>query len=477
MEQKLPIRASLYIALVTVLAVSAGVNAAWYHRASLSLLYWTPLFLVLGTLAGSKSFTITASRGTNATASISVGFFAVLVVLTQFGMVPGLLTALASAVPPRGAGLTRYQIVFNAAALTLIAWITRQVVELGERLSLNTDLFIRTDAGALLPILGMLGLVVFATLLYHFLNALLITGAISLALGWRLERAKTFYRENTLWIAPVYGLAGGAVFLAVWVIRNLQQEPEHFLPLCLLVAPLPILFFRNLKLHRERDQEREQRFRELESLYTSMVTAMGRAIEAKDRYTQEHIERVVSISMGIGRQLGLSASALRSLEVGAALHDIGKIAIPEEILNKPGKLTPAEFLLVQEHAALGSEILQPVPFPPEVVHAVRHHHEKWDGTGYPDRLAGEGIPLVARIVAVADVYDALTSDRPYRAAWSHERAVAFLQEQVGKHFDAEVFAAFERAMLLEPHLQARFHELVLTTEPVAREPVPLRRAA
>lgn len=174
------------------------------------------------------------------------------------------------------------------------------------------------------------------------------------------------------------------------------------------------------------------------------------------------------MSMAIGRKLTLPEDKLRALEVGAALHDIGKIAIPEAVLNKPGKLTPEEFELIKEHAALGSDILQPVPFPPEVVEAVRHHHEKWDGSGYPDKLAGNNIPLMARIVAVADVYDALTSDRPYRAAWSHERAMEFMRSQVGTHFNPEIFAAFESAMLESPEL---------CSQAVDPEPPALRRAA
>jgi HD-GYP domain-containing protein (c-di-GMP phosphodiesterase class II) len=138
--------------------------------------------------------------------------------------------------------------------------------------------------------------------------------------------------------------------------------------------------------------------------------------------------------------------------VGAALHDIGKIAIPDTILNKPGGLTDDEFTLVQGHVALGSEILAPVPFPPEVIEAVRFHHEKWNGTGYPHHLVGDSIPLVARIIAVADVYDALTSNRPYRPAWSHERALDHMRSEVGKHFNAEVFAAFEAALEENPQL-------------------------
>lgn len=473
MEQKLPLRASLYITSVVILGVAALVDVCLHQSVGRTFFYGLPFLVALGYLAGRNSINITSNRSMNGTASISVGFFAVLVNLLQFGMLPGVVVALASILPLINKKLEPYQLVFNGAAVVVIAWFIRRVIDIGESVGLTVTLF--TDkSGATLPLmLGTIAFTLVVALLYHLTNALLITGAISFSLSWPLERAKEFYRQNTLWTAPIYALAGGAVVLVVWVIQNLLHEPAHYVPLCLLIVPLPILFFHNLRLHRERDQEREQRFKELESLYTSMVTAMGRAIEAKDRYTQEHIERVVSISMGIGRQMCLTPSALRSLEVGAALHDIGKIAIPEEILNKPAKLTPEEFLLVQEHAALGSEILQPVPFPPEVVHAVRHHHEKWDGTGYPDRLAGDKIPLVARIVAVADVYDALTSDRPYREAWSHERALAFLRDQVGKHFDSEVFVAFERAMALEPHLQSKLHD----TSTVMIEPTPLRLAA
>jgi putative nucleotidyltransferase with HDIG domain len=275
---------------------------------------------------------------------------------------------------------------------------------------------------------------------------------------WKKEKAFQFFAQNTLWVTPTYLIAGCFIIMCSWIIFNLNANFFRVVPLCIVVLPQPLLYLHNLRLHRERDEERERRFQELESLYSSMVQAMGRAIEAKDRYTQEHIARVVAMAMAIGEQLHLPEDKLRALEVGAALHDIGKIAIPDTVLNKPGKLTEEEFNLIKEHAALGSEILQPVPFPPEVVEAVRHHHEKWDGTGYPDRLKAEEIPLMARIVAVADVYDALTSDRPYRAAWSHAKAMEFMSSQAGTHFNVEIFAAFEAAMELNPTLRSQAPE-------------------
>lgn len=139
----------------------------------------------------------------------------------------------------------------------------------------------------------------------------------------------------------------------------------------------------------------------------------------------------------------LAEPALTHLRWGAYLHDLGKLAIPDSILKKPGKLEPEEWERMQAHTTLGEEMARRLGFLPQAtLQVIRHHHERWDGSGYPDGLAGEAIPLLARVFALADVYDALTSERPYKRAWSHEEALAEIRRQAGRHFDPELARIF-----------------------------------
>jgi len=199
-------------------------------------------------------------------------------------------------------------------------------------------------------------------------------------------------------------------------------------------------------------EELEEGKRALEQLYLSTFKSLALAIEAKDRYTHEHILRVQRVATALAKELGVSGDALLGIGTAALLHDIGKLGIPEHILAKPGKLTNDEMVNIHEHPALGSKILAPVQFPWPVLPAVRSHHERWDGTGYPDGLRGEQIPLAGRVMAVADVYDALTSERSYRESWSHEKACAYICAQSGTHFDPTVVRAFRIVMARDPSL-------------------------
>ena len=225
------------------------------------------------------------------------------------------------------------------------------------------------------------------------------------------------------------------------------------LALATLVLPVPFLIYYSAVYHRDREvnhrryiEELERGREELRGLYTATVESFALAIDAKDRYTQEHIQRVKTYAMDLAREMDLTETQLKSVEYGALLHDIGKIAIPESILCKPGKLTPEEFETMKTHASIGAKILEPVRFPFPVVEVVRSHHERWDGTGYPDGLKGEEIPIGARILSVTDVYDALTTDRAYRRAWSRAETMEYLQKHMGSHFDPIVVSTFLRML-------------------------------
>jgi putative nucleotidyltransferase with HDIG domain len=176
--------------------------------------------------------------------------------------------------------------------------------------------------------------------------------------------------------------------------------------------------------------------------FIQTITALARTVEVRDQSTANHTLRVTEYSLLLGEQLNLSPVQLHHLRIGTPLHDIGKIGIQDDILLKPDRLTPEEFELMKSHTVKGAAILEPIPALKPVIPIVRNHHERWDGQGYPDGLAGEAINLLARIVAVADAFDAMTSSRPYRPAMSMEMAFAELTAKAGTHFDPACVKAF-----------------------------------
>jgi putative nucleotidyltransferase with HDIG domain len=173
-----------------------------------------------------------------------------------------------------------------------------------------------------------------------------------------------------------------------------------------------------------------------------MVENWLRVLYLRDRETEDHTRRVTELALHLAHRLGIAGSELMYIRFGAMLHDIGKLAIPDNILFKPGPLTDEEWEIMRSHPELATELLGPFPYLAPALAIPRSHHEKWDGSGYPDGLAGTDIPLAARIFAFADVYDALTSDRPYRPAWSQAEAMDFIQKKSGVHFDPSITPVF-----------------------------------
>jgi response regulator RpfG family c-di-GMP phosphodiesterase len=198
------------------------------------------------------------------------------------------------------------------------------------------------------------------------------------------------------------------------------------------------------ELVRERTAELDRTLATLEDSYRMTLKALAAALETRDRETHGHSERVVSFSLRLGRELNLTREELRALEFGALLHDIGKIGVPDAILHKPAQLCEAEWVKMRRHPLHGQQILRGIKFLEGAARVVGQHHEKWDGTGYPAGLRGTEIDLNARIFAVADAFDAITSDRVYRAGRSYEVAVAELEEYTGRQFDPAVVEAFRQ---------------------------------
>lgn len=201
-------------------------------------------------------------------------------------------------------------------------------------------------------------------------------------------------------------------------------------------------FYRTLSSQAALAIEKAELFRQREEGYWSAIHSIASVVEARDMGTHEHVYRVSGISMELGRRLGLQGDDLRALERASILHDFGKITVPDRVLLKPGPLTAEEWNEMRSHSEVGSRLLSRIPFLAEAIPLVRHHHESWDGNGYPEGLKASAIPAGSRIIAVADTYDAMTTDRPYRSALPVERAYDEITGRAGVQFDPEVCEAF-----------------------------------
>ena len=203
------------------------------------------------------------------------------------------------------------------------------------------------------------------------------------------------------------------------------------------------------------EQKVEAQARRIRSSFLNAITALAYALEAKDKYTSGHSQRVAEISVVIAKEMGLPEHSIERIRQAGLIHDIGTIGVREPVLNKPGRLTDEEFQHVKEHCEMGEHILAPIVEDEEILKMVSGHHERYDGTGYPDRLSGEQIPLGARILAVADTYDAMTSERPYREAMSTEKACTEIECGKGTQFDPEIADAFLRIRKLTKSIVQR----------------------
>jgi diguanylate cyclase (GGDEF)-like protein/putative nucleotidyltransferase with HDIG domain len=255
--------------------------------------------------------------------------------------------------------------------------------------------------------------------------------------------------------APLAGrrVLGRAAVVSTAVIATAViavSEASGFWLLVIAAAPL-YLAYRTHLLSMERSELSRRHFEELAELHLSTVEALALAIDAKDQTATSHIRRVQRYAAAVAQAIGMTPEEVQGVRMAALLHDIGKLAVPEHILSKPGPLTEEEFLKVQIHPQIGAEIIGAVPFPYPVAPLILAHHERWDGKGYPNRLQGEQIPLGARILSVVDYFDALTSDRPYHAALTDPEALAIIRGEASAALDPAVVTLFVSML---PHLRA-----------------------
>jgi diguanylate cyclase (GGDEF)-like protein/putative nucleotidyltransferase with HDIG domain len=270
---------------------------------------------------------------------------------------------------------------------------------------------------------------------YFLTNTLSVGIIISLSDGKKLAH---LWRDDLFWTAPHY-LAGGAL-AGLFHYWNQYAGWET----AVLVFPIVYLVYRSYRLYLGRLEEEKRHVAEVADLHLRTIQSLALAIDARDGTTFGHLRRVQVYARELAREIGLPEDERRALDAAALLHDIGKLAVPEYIISKPGRLTPEEFEKMKVHPLVGAEILESVRFPYPVVPIVRSHHEKWNGTGYPDGLKGEQIPMGARIVAAVDCLDALASDRQYRRALPLDEAMKQVVAESGKSFDPRVVDLLQR---------------------------------
>jgi putative nucleotidyltransferase with HDIG domain len=305
--------------------------------------------------------------------------------------------------------------------------------------------------------------------LFGVINFGLSTGLVAAAVGLETRKSPiAVWREHFvgLWVTHLGSIL--ASMLMIVLTHNWQGNPPQPLEVLLLIVPLPVILYVTFSQAIGRAQDQIAHLGGMNRVYVATIEALAQTIDAKDQVTHDHIRRVQENSVRLAGVLGVTDEGeIQALKAASLLHDVGKISVPEHILNKPGRLTPSEMTIMRRHAPVGADILSVIGFPYPVVPIVRHHHENWDGTGYPDGLAAEAIPIGARILMVVDCFDALTSDRPYRPRFEPAAALQVLVERRGTMYDPRVVDAF-----LELHA-AGVNEL----PPATRAPVADPHAA
>ena len=358
------------------------------------------------------------------TGTISVSFLFILICIVELSfsetLFVGCAAILVQCVSKRKKWPKPEQVLFNVCSAAFAIWGAYFVYHfpLQNRTHLNSALLLMLSAGT-----------------YFLLNTLPVATIISLTEHKSLRKV---WSDCYFWSLPYY-LAGAAVAgLVGWVNQRINWQTT------LLALPAMFVIYRSYRLYVGKLQNEKRHVEEMAGLHLRTIEALALAIEAKDQNTHDHLRRVRVYAIELARRLKLAPTELEALRAAALLHDIGKLAVPEHIISKPGRLTPEEFEKMKIHPIVGAEILERVQFPYPVVPIVRAHHEKWDGTGYPDGLKGEEIPIGARILSVVDCLDALATDRQYRAALPLDEAMDRVAQLAGKAYDPQVVELLQK---------------------------------
>ena len=443
LSQRAPAGA-LGLYLKVVLCIGAGVILI-----SLAGVASTPrpiewiLFAALAIVAGSFPIKVATVF---ATISVADTFFFALALM--FGPAPATIAvAVDSCVISWRRNYPWRRIAFNTAAPAVSMWAGAQTFFLIANVAPLAHSHVQIGP-LILPLLAL-------TAIYFGLNS----GLLATAIGLESRQSPTqIWRRHFQWLSIGYLASASLAFCLILLIQQVSFMAA------VVILPLLTVFHLTLRASFGRVEDAQQHLGDLDRLYLSTVETLAMAIDAKDDVTHSHVVRVQTYAIGLARALGITdALELKAIEAAALLHDTGKLGVPEHILNKPGKLTDAEFEKMKRHVDVGADILSLVRFPYPVVPIVQCHHESWDGSGYPRGVVGEAIPIGARILSVVDCFDALTSDRPYRGRMTEEAALDILRERRGRMYDPRVVDTFievYRTITIAPGAMVAGHEVL-----------------
>jgi putative nucleotidyltransferase with HDIG domain len=417
----------LHIALGVAVFVYAGVNWHWSDPLRFAS------FVAAAALGSVLKVRLPGLTGTTSVSSLFVLISLVNLSLPE-ALVIGAVSMLVQCTWRTQKRPRPIQVAFSVCVLAIAVYVTA---------------FIFAFTRGRFPELVALGLL---ALTYFCVNTFPIAAIIGLTEGKRILSVWSSYR----WTLAYYTVGASMA----WVVGTLPHGIQWEFPIICL--PLVYLVHRSNRTHLNQMEQERGHMAAMNGLHLRTIEALALAIDAKDHTTHDHLQRVQLYAVEIGKDLGLSDQELEALTAAAVLHDIGKLAVPESIISKPGKLTRSEFEKMKIHPVVGAEILERVEFPYPVVPIVRSHHEKWDGSGYPHGLKGSEIPVGARILAAVDCLDALASDRQYRRALPLDEAMARVASEAGTAFDPAVVRA----------LQARYRELEARAKSMRVAPQP-----
>lgn len=404
----------LYTAILFTTVIAMGVTRDW----SSSLARWPILtfFILLGVLA-EIFYVALPSRTGRVSVCFAIDMGAILLFSPEeAALVSGTSYLVANFIERRALDV----MVFNASQTAITTGITALF---WQRVWPSPTIVPVPDGALPVLVAGLIG----ATLVYYFLNVSLV--GIGVSLAWGLPFS-SFLTKDVLWTIPNYLALSSLGFLVAILYLNIGV-----LGIILLWVPLLLARYSF------------QQYMNIRAAHLETIQALAEALDAKDPYTRGHSDRVAKYAVELGRELKLSEHDVEMLHYAGILHDIGKIGISDTVLNKVGKLTDEEFKLIQSHTVIGDRMVRPVTFLRGVAQVIRHHHERYDGRGYPDGIKGEEIPIGARIMAVADAFDAMTYDRVYRAGMSTEKAVDELIKGKGTQFDPKIVDLFVSRVL------------------------------
>ncbi len=402
------------------LVCCAGLICLVYGIASLTVdnLPKFACFLFFSLVASRLKVNLPEINGT-----VSVNFLFILIGIVDLNFGQTLVLGCASVIMQSFFGRNRWpkfeQLLFNVCSTAFAVWIAYfSFHALRSGMKVNSSLWL-----------------MIAACVYFLFNSLPVAAIISLT---ERKALATVWTNCYFWSFPYYLIGAAIAAMVSWVDQRMNWETSLF------AFPAMFVIYRSYRLYLSKLENEKQHVEEMAGLHLRTIEALALAIEAKDKTTHDHLRRVRVYAIEIAKLLNLPSDQLEALRAASLLHDIGKLAVPEHILSKPGRLTREEFEKVKIHPIVGAEILERVEFPYPVVPIVRSHHEKWDGSGYPDGLKAEEIPMGARILSAVDCFDALASNRQYRSALPLDEVIKNISEEAGKSFDPRIVHLLEK---------------------------------